>query len=60
VPVPCCFYCYGSVVWSKILWYLQHYSFCSLLQFLSLGVGRLQCSAGSKALSFVGWGIMFR
>jgi hypothetical protein len=34
VPVPWWFFCYFNVIWSHILWCLQHCSFCSGLPWL--------------------------
>jgi hypothetical protein len=34
VPIPCCFYCYVSIVWSWVLWCLQLWTFCSELLWL--------------------------
>jgi hypothetical protein len=34
VSVSWCFYCYSSIVWSQVLWYLQHCCFCSELPWL--------------------------
>jgi hypothetical protein len=50
VPIPCCFYCYGSVVWFEV----GHYNTYTIALFAQccLGYSRSLCSRWTSGLNF--------